>query len=117
VFGAALFAAARDGRRYRFTIGVIGTFLGVAILHALWDSMNTISGVLAVVLTGNVIPAFEYGVLRPGTVSTVQELSALFYVVGLAVLSAIGIAVLVGLVRRRRFRDVEVIERHYAGGA
>jgi RsiW-degrading membrane proteinase PrsW (M82 family) len=117
VFGAALFAAAREGRRYRFTIGVIGTFVAVAALHALWDSMSTIAGILAVVLTGNVIPAFEYGVLRPGTVAAVQELHTAFYVLGLAVLSAVGIAVLVGLVRRRRNRDAEVVQRHYADTA
>lgn len=115
VFGAALFAAARDGRRYRFSFGVLVTFVVVAVLHALWDSMSTIAGIAAVVLTGNAVPAFEYGVLRPGTAAAVQELSTVFYVIGLAVLSAIGIAVLVGLVRRRRHRDAEVIERHYAG--
>ncbi|MGN6743525.1 MAG: PrsW family glutamic-type intramembrane protease, partial [Amnibacterium sp.] len=117
VFGAALFAAARDGRRYRFSFGVIGTFVAVAVLHALWDSMSTIAGILAVVLTGNAIPAFEYGVLRPGTAAAVQELSTAFYIVGLAVLSAIGIAVLVGLVRRRHHRDAELVERHFAGAA
>ncbi len=117
VFGAALFAAARDGRRYRFTIGVLVTFVIVAVLHAFWDSMSTIAGILAVILTGNVIPAFEYGVLRPGTVSRVQELSMVFYIVGLAVLSVIGIAVLIGLVRRRRNRDAEVVARHYATSA
>jgi RsiW-degrading membrane proteinase PrsW (M82 family) len=117
VFGAALFAAARDGRRYRITIGVIVTYVVVVVLHAFWDSMSTIAGILAVVLTGNVIPAFEYGVLRPGTVSRVQELSMVFYIVGLAVLSVIGIGVLIGLVRRRRNRDAEVVARHYGDTA
>jgi RsiW-degrading membrane proteinase PrsW (M82 family) len=117
VFGAALFAAARDGRRYRFTGGVIGVFVAVSILHALWDSMTGIATILAVVLTGNVVPALEYGMLRPGTAATVQELTFGFYVLGLALLSVIGILTLVGLVRRRRRRDAEVVEAHYSGTA
>jgi RsiW-degrading membrane proteinase PrsW (M82 family) len=117
VFGAALFAAARDGRRYRITLGVIGVFLGVSILHALWDSMSGIASILAVVITGNAVPALEYGMLRPGTGAAVQELTFAFYVVGLAVLSVIGILTLVGLVRRRHRRDAEVVDAHYAGVA
>ena len=114
VFGAALFAAARDGRRYRITVGVIGVFIGVALLHALWDSMGNIAAVLAVVVTGNAAPVLEYGFVRPGTAAAVQDLSAGFYVLGLAVLSGIGIAVLAALVRRRRGRDAAVVEAHYA---
>jgi RsiW-degrading membrane proteinase PrsW (M82 family) len=117
VFGAALFAAARDGRRYRITIGVIGAFLGVALLHALWDSMGGIATILAVLVTGNAVPAIEYGFVRPGTAAAVQELWTVFYVGGLAVLSIIGILALLGLVRRRRGRDAEVVERHFAGTA
>ena len=117
VFGAALFAAARDGRRYRFTLGVVGVFLAVSVLHALWDSMSGIASILALVLTGNAVPALEYGMLRPGTAAVVQELTFGFYVAGLAILSLIGILTLVGLVRRRRRRDAEVVDAHYAGMA
>jgi protease PrsW len=113
VFGAALFAASRDGRHYRSTLGVIGTFVGVAVLHALWDSMGGIAAVLAVVVTGNAVPALEFGFVRPGTAAAVQELSTVFYIVGLGVLSLIGILVLVALMRRRRGRDAEVVDRHY----
>jgi hypothetical protein len=63
------------------------------------------------------VPALEYGMLRPGTGAAVQELTFAFYVVGLAVLSVIGILTLVGLVRRRRGRDAEVVDAHYAGVA
>jgi protease PrsW len=114
VFGAALFAAARNGRRYRITLGVIGVFIVVSILHALWDSMGGIATIIAVLLTGNVVPALEYGMIRPGTAAVVQELSFGFYVAGLAVLSVIGILTLVTLVRRRRRRDAEVVDAHYA---
>jgi hypothetical protein len=93
---------------------VILTFVGVAVLHALWDSMGTIAGILAVVATGNVVPALEYGFLRPGTAAAVQNLSTVFYIGGIAVLSILGILVLAVLVRRRRGRDAEVVQAHYA---
>jgi hypothetical protein len=79
--------------------------------------MSGIASILAVVLTGNAVPALEYGMLRPGTAAVVQELTFGFYVLGLAVLSLIGILTLVGLVRRRRRRDAEVVDAHYAGTA
>jgi len=114
VFGAALFAASRDGIRYRYTWGVLGTFLGVSVLHALWDAMGGIASLLAVVVTGNAVPALEHGFVRPGTAQEVQDLSTGFYVAGLAVLSLIGVLALVWLIRRRRGRDAEVVERHFA---
>jgi RsiW-degrading membrane proteinase PrsW (M82 family) len=36
LLGAAIFAAARN-ERFRLTLGVVGTYLGVAALHGLWD--------------------------------------------------------------------------------
>jgi protease PrsW len=115
VLGAAIFAAARDGVRFRYTWGVLVAYIGVSVLHGLWDSMGGISSVLAVVVSGNaVVPALRYGFLRPGTAAEVQELSTTFYVLGLAVISAIGVAVLVVLVRHHRRRDASVVEQHAA---
>lgn len=44
LLGAALFAAAAKTGRFRITLGVIGTYLGVAIGHGLWDSGHVIIG-------------------------------------------------------------------------
>ena len=52
LFGAALFAAARDGR-LRFTFGVLGAYLGAAALHALWDAASTAGIVVAVLASGD----------------------------------------------------------------
>lgn len=36
LLGAAIFAAARN-EKFRLTLGVVGAYLGVAVLHGLWD--------------------------------------------------------------------------------
>jgi protease PrsW len=115
VLGAALFAAARDGVRFRYTWGVLGAFVGVSVLHGLWDSMGGLSAIIAVLVSGNAVaPALRYGFVRPGTAAEVQELSTTFYVVGLAVISLIGVVTLIVLVRHHRRRDVSVVEQHAA---
>ncbi|MDH2443538.1 PrsW family glutamic-type intramembrane protease [Amnibacterium sp. CER49] len=114
VLGAAIFAASRDGRRYRFTIGVVVAYVVVSVLHGLWDSMGAIGAVVAVLVTGNrIVPALVYGFVRPGTAAEVSSLSTAFYVVGLAVISLIGLVVLTALVRHHRRRDVSVLEQHH----
>jgi RsiW-degrading membrane proteinase PrsW (M82 family) len=115
VLGAAIFAAARDGARYRYTWGVLGAYVGVSVLHGLWDSMGGISSLVAVVVSGNaVIPALQYGFVRPGTAAEVRQLSMTFYIVGIAVISVIGLAVLFALVRHHRSRDASAVEQHGA---
>ncbi|MBT2567177.1 PrsW family intramembrane metalloprotease [Arthrobacter sp. ISL-85] len=104
LLGAVLFGAAAGAGRYRFTRGVVFAFVGVSILHGLWDSMGGIAALLAFVATGNAIPALEYGFLRPGTDAEVASLSSTFYVVGLIVVSVIGLLALRVTLRRRRFR-------------
>lgn len=49
LLGAAIFFAASKTGRFRLTFGVIGTYIGVAILHGLWDG----AGELVSALTGN----------------------------------------------------------------
>jgi hypothetical protein len=93
---------------------VVVAFIGVALLHGLWDSMGGISTLLAVLVTGNAVPALEYGFVRPDTAHAVSELTTVFYVGGLAVLSILGILALVLVSRRTRGRDAEVVGRHFA---
>jgi RsiW-degrading membrane proteinase PrsW (M82 family) len=114
VLGAAIFAASRDGRRYRFTIGVVLTYVLVAVLHGLWDSMGGISTIIAVIATGNVVPAFEYDTLRAGTQGEVGEITTGVYVLGLGVVSVIGGLSLRSILRRHRPRDRAMSEQHAA---
>jgi protease PrsW len=105
LLGAVIFAAAEPSTaKYRYTKHVLGAFVGVAILHGLWDSMGGIAALLAFIATGNAIPALEYGFLRPGTQAAVASLSSSFYVIGLIAVSVIG---LVGLRRTLRRHALE----------
>jgi len=45
LFAAALFAAARNGR-FRLTVGVVLAYLGVAVMHGLWDGNTVLWGIL-----------------------------------------------------------------------
>jgi RsiW-degrading membrane proteinase PrsW (M82 family) len=112
VLGAAIFAASRDGRRYRLTIGVVVAYVLVSVLHGLWDSMGGISTIVAIIATGNAVPAFEYNTLRPGTQGEVGEISTGVYALGLGVVSVIGGLVLRGIVRHHRPRDRALSEQH-----
>jgi RsiW-degrading membrane proteinase PrsW (M82 family) len=51
ILGAVLFGASRNGR-LRITARVVGAYLLVSLLHALWDSISEIALVLTVLLTG-----------------------------------------------------------------
>jgi protease PrsW len=103
LFGAVVFAAANPSTgRYRITGRVVVAFLGVAVLHGLWDSMGGIAALVAVVLTGNALPVLEHGFLRPGTDAAVSSLSATSYFVGLLVVSVIGLVALRLVLRRHR---------------
>jgi hypothetical protein len=51
ILGGVLFSA--SGRRhFAFTGRLLVTYLGVSVLHALWDSMHSIALVITLVLTG-----------------------------------------------------------------
>lgn len=114
VLGAAIFAASRDGRRYRFRISIVLTYLLVAVLHGLWNSMGGISTILAIVATGNAVPAFLYNTLRAGTQDEVGALSTGLYLFGLGVVSVLGGLALRWTVVRHRDRDGALSEQYGA---
>lgn len=105
VLGAVIFGASRDGRSYRFRWAIPLVYLLVAVLHALWDSMGGISTVVAILVTGNAVPAFEYDTLRAGTAGEVGAITTGVYAAGLGVVSVIGGIALAVAVRRHRGRD------------
>ncbi|MFD1721493.1 PrsW family intramembrane metalloprotease [Amnibacterium endophyticum] len=112
VLGAAIFGASRDGRSYRFRWTIPLVYLLVAVLHGLWDSMGGIGTIVAIVLTGNVVPAFEYDTLRAGTAGEVGAIATGVYAVGLGVVSVLGGMALAVIVRRHRGRDRRLSEAY-----
>ncbi|QDP96808.1 PrsW family intramembrane metalloprotease [Microlunatus elymi] len=94
ILGAAIFAAAGARGKYRFTWTIPLAFVMVAILHSLWDSMGFISAVIAIAVAGGVRTELAYGQLLQPTVTKIKHLSTIFYVIGLAIISVLGILAL-----------------------
>jgi len=102
ILGAAIFGAASAAGKYRFTGGVLLAYLAVVALHAAWDSMGFISAYLAIKLTGGVHYELAYGQLLPVASDNASTWSTVFYVLGLAVISVLGVLALRHWSRARR---------------
>jgi protease PrsW len=99
ILGGVLFAGSRPGRS-AVTGKLILAFLGVSLLHGLWDAMHSIALYLTLSLTEGeqLIPSPQGWLVEPSA-----EQVNLFTVLqwgGLALISIIGIVWLVGLWRR-----------------
>ncbi|GAA4617688.1 hypothetical protein GCM10023195_79090 [Actinoallomurus liliacearum] len=97
ILGGVLFRASTR-HHFLITYRLIVAYVGVSLLHALWDSMHSIALVVTLLLTGS--PA-QYRLLETGwmprpTDEQVRLFTFLSWA-GLAVISVIGIAWLVGL--------------------
>lgn len=104
ILGAVLFGASHGRPRFRWTWTVLVTYVVVSLLHGLYDSNGTISTLLAFVVTGTPLSAAQNGTVP----TAIAGLASTLYVVGLALVSAIGVAVLIGVqvhFRNRARRD------------
>lgn len=93
ILGAVLFRESSGGR-LRITLAVVGTYLLVALLHGLWDSMNEIALVLTLLLTGTSaqIHQIESGHLpSPGSYDV--NLFVAIFLGGFAIITSIGMRV------------------------
>jgi hypothetical protein len=80
---------------------LIAAYLGVSLLHALWDSMPTIAAVITLLLTGS---PWQYELMLHGWIvaptATQVELYTTLSWAGLAVLGGIGVLWLRAEIRR-----------------
>lgn len=104
IFGAVWFGAAAAGSRLRFILAAVGAYAVAAILHGLWDSTSGFSTFLAVLLTGNLVRVQRFGFLPPGSAATVSALAITIYVVGLIIITALGLLLLRLFLRHYRAR-------------
>jgi RsiW-degrading membrane proteinase PrsW (M82 family) len=106
ILGGVLFREARDGR-FRFTGALLGMYLWVSLLHALWDYSHSIALALTFLFTGS---SWQYQLLERGympspTPEQVEVFTALS--VGLlAVLSLVGVATLRATWRKTRRQEL-----------
>jgi RsiW-degrading membrane proteinase PrsW (M82 family) len=108
ILGGVLFSA--SGRRhFAFTGRLLITYLGVSVLHALWDSMHSIALLITLVLTGT---PYQFGLLergyQPEPTRTQADLFTVLSWGGLVVVSLVGIAWLL-VVRRRADQEARTV--------
>jgi RsiW-degrading membrane proteinase PrsW (M82 family) len=108
ILGGVLFSA--SGRRhFAFTGRLLLSYLGVAILHAVWDSMHSIALVLTLVLTGT---PYQVRLLargyQPEPTAAQANLFTVLSWAGLIVVALIGVAWLMA-VRRTADREAKMV--------
>ncbi|WP_394433944.1 PrsW family intramembrane metalloprotease [Streptomyces sp. SGAir0957] len=101
IAGAVLLSYRRPNGHFRFAAPVVLTYVGVAVLHALWDSMHGIALWLVVRLTSTGLDRslFAEGYL-PAPTSAQEHLFTLFSVGGLVLVSLVGLVWARSLARR-----------------
>ncbi|MGI5166162.1 PrsW family intramembrane metalloprotease [Spirillospora sp. CA-253888] len=103
ILGGVLFAAARRHGRWRLDVTVLATYLGVSLLHALWDSMHGLAIAATLIMTG---APWQFQLLQRGYLpeATLEQdhLITLFNWVGLAAISVVALLWLRALAARSR---------------
>ena len=104
ILGAVVFGAAHGRARFRWSWSIPIAYVGVALLHGLWDSNSTISTLLAFLVTGTPLSAARNGAVPV----SIAGLATTLYVVGLAIVSAIGVVILIAVLIRAKKRTAVV---------
>ncbi len=101
IAGAVLFSTAARTGRPRLTGGLLAAYLGVSVLHALWDSMHGIAIALALRFTGTdwQWSLIDTGYL-PAPTQAQQNLILGLQMAGWVIISGVAILWLRGLLRR-----------------
>ncbi|MFE7468222.1 PrsW family intramembrane metalloprotease [Streptomyces sp. NPDC057499] len=103
IAGGVLLSYRRPNGRFRLAAPVIGAYLGVSVLHALWDSMHGIALWLVIRVTDTNLSRelFAQGYL-PAPTAAQQHLFTLFSVGGIVVITLIALAWLRSLAHSAR---------------
>jgi RsiW-degrading membrane proteinase PrsW (M82 family) len=102
ILGGVLFAFSTRNH-FVITGRLVASFIGVSLLHALWDSMPMISNVITLLLTGS---PWQYELMMRGYVPEPTDAQVAVYTVtnwvGLAVVSVLGLLWLRAVVKESR---------------
>jgi protease PrsW len=111
ILGGVLFSASRR-EHFALTRRLVLAYLGVSVLHALWDSMHSIALLITLVLTGT---RYQFALLergyQPQPTGTQVTLFTVLSWGGLIVVSLIGIAWLIAVRRRADREEAAVLWR------
>jgi RsiW-degrading membrane proteinase PrsW (M82 family) len=110
ILGGVLFTASRRVGHLRITVGVILAYLGVTLLHVLWDSMYGIAVLLTAALTATPVQQVAAAASQGTAGTTFDELIfAGLEVGGWIVLSLIGFGALMTVWNSARNRRARVV--------
>jgi RsiW-degrading membrane proteinase PrsW (M82 family) len=104
ILGAVLFGVAHGRPRFRWSWFALLAYVVAALLHGLWDSTSGVAQFLAFAFTGTL--GLDPHQLTLAQVSEINSLTTVLYVIGIIVVSAIGVVVLIAVLvhYRRRAR-------------
>lgn len=105
ILGAAIFGAARGRTHFRLSFSILAAFVGVSLLHALWDSSNGLAALVALFLTGASHQQTEFGFISSATETNAENLATVLYISAMVVTALIGIITLWRIVRHHRARE------------
>ena len=105
ILGAVLFGVAAKTGRLRWSWAIPVAFVGVALLHALWDSAGALGELIARAILGAPAPT-AFGSLTPDD-GALSGLTLGFFIGLLAVTAIVGILALVLSLRHFRSRTVD----------
>lgn len=108
IAGGVLLSFRKPNGRFRLAAPVIGTYIGVAVLHSLWDSMHGIAIWLVAEITDTGLrrELFAQGYIVTPT-DQQQHLFTLFSVGGMVVITLVALAWLRSLAHRARDTGAE----------
>src|SRR3954451_16161722 len=108
ILGGVLFSASGN-RHFALTGRLLLTYLGVSLLHALWDSMHSIALVVTLLLTGT---PYQYRLLEQGYQAQPTDTQATLFTIlswgGLVLVSLIGLGWLL-VVRRHADQEARSV--------
>ncbi|MFD6233296.1 PrsW family intramembrane metalloprotease, partial [Streptomyces diastaticus] len=112
IAGGVLFAASARSGRLRLTGSVVAAWLGLSVLHALWDAMHAVAAALALLFTGT---DWQWHLLETGYVPRPTS-AQVGFITGLQwggwlVVSLVALGWLRALARRSRPLDAAAGER------
>jgi RsiW-degrading membrane proteinase PrsW (M82 family) len=108
LLGAVLFGVAAGREKFKWSWAIIGAYVVASLLHGFWDSTSVIAAALAYLFTGTSPQALEHGLVPPDATATVSALATALYVIGIVVVSLIGVVILIWvLVHYARRRPIQ----------
>ncbi|MFZ7087582.1 PrsW family intramembrane metalloprotease [Curtobacterium sp. RRHDQ10] len=95
ILGAVVFGLAHGRAKFRWSWMALVAYVVVSLLHGIWDSTAGVAQFLARAFTGTL--SVDLRALSPAELTTVGSLTTVLYVLGIAIVSIIGVVLLIAV--------------------